>query len=70
MLNALKEEGLKENTLVVFVSDNGPILDDGYADGAVSMLGKHMTGGLLEEINIVLLKRKFAFQLFYIGLEE
>jgi arylsulfatase A len=33
ILNVLEENGLKENTLVIFSSDNGPVYDDGYADG-------------------------------------
>ncbi len=38
--------GLTENTLVLFTSDNGPVLDDGYADGAVTNLGNHAPGGI------------------------
>lgn len=39
--------GLAENTLVIFSSDNGPVLDDGYHDGAVDKNGDHrMTGPL------------------------
>lgn len=33
ILKALKDNGLDENTLVIFSSDNGPVYDDGYADG-------------------------------------
>ena len=40
-MNTLKEEGILENTLVVFSSDNGPVLNDGYYDDAVEKLGKH-----------------------------
>lgn len=29
----LEEQGLAENTIVIFSSDNGPVYDDGYADG-------------------------------------
>ncbi|WP_298367353.1 arylsulfatase [uncultured Lutibacter sp.] len=29
----LKEQGLSENTIVIFSSDNGPVYDDGYKDG-------------------------------------
>lgn len=43
----LEELGLLENTLIVFTSDNGPVLNDGYKDGAVEMLGRHdPKGGL------------------------
>jgi len=37
--------GLSENTLVIFSSDNGPVLNDGYEDGSVSMLGDHQPSG-------------------------
>ena len=35
LMKTLDRLGLAENTLVVFCSDNGPVLDDGYKDGAV-----------------------------------
>ena len=41
----LKELGLEENTLVVFSSDNGPVLDDGYVDQANELLGDHQPAG-------------------------
>lgn len=34
VLEKLDNEGLLENTLIIFTSDNGPVLDDGYVDGA------------------------------------
>ncbi len=37
---------LSDNTLVVFCSDNGPVLDDGYQDGAIEKLGKHQPSGI------------------------
>ncbi len=33
ILKSLKENGLAENTIVIFSSDNGPVYDDGYDDG-------------------------------------
>jgi len=44
-IKTLKEEGLLENTLIIFTSDNGPVLNDGYYDDAVEKLGKHTPSG-------------------------
>ncbi len=43
-LEALK---LAENTMVIFSSDNGPVLDDGYKDGANETVGTHKPAGIL-----------------------
>jgi len=45
VLKQLESNGIVENTLVVFSSDNGPVLDDGYNDDAVKKLGKHDPAG-------------------------
>ncbi|RME67152.1 MAG: arylsulfatase, partial [Verrucomicrobia bacterium] len=45
LMDALDELGIAENTLVVFCSDNGPVLDDGYKDGAVEKNGDHRPAG-------------------------
>ncbi|WP_382382231.1 sulfatase family protein [Formosa undariae] len=46
-MKTLEEEGILENTLIVFSSDNGPVLNDGYYDDAVEKLGNHdPKGGL------------------------
>jgi arylsulfatase A-like enzyme len=42
----LKEANLLENTLIIFTSDNGPILDDGYVDYARELVGNHKPGGI------------------------
>jgi len=47
VLKALDEHGLSENTLVIVTSDNGPIVDDGYDDGAMEALGDHDPTGPL-----------------------
>jgi arylsulfatase A-like enzyme len=33
ILKALQQNGLDDNTIVIFSSDNGPVYDDGYDDG-------------------------------------
>lgn len=46
ILAALKRNGLLDNTLVMFSSDNGPVVDDGYQDEAVQKLGSHKPAGI------------------------
>jgi arylsulfatase A-like enzyme len=42
----LKKNGLLDNTLIIFTSDNGLVIDDGYKDEAVEKLGNHKPGGI------------------------
>lgn len=46
VLATLKKNGLEDNTLVIFSSDNGPVVDDGYQDEAVARLGSHRPAGI------------------------
>ncbi|NOX98991.1 MAG: sulfatase-like hydrolase/transferase, partial [Verrucomicrobia bacterium] len=45
LMKTLDRLKLAENTLVVFCSDNGPVMDDGYKDGALEKLGDHRASG-------------------------
>ncbi len=45
LVAAIKRMRIDDNTLIVFCSDNGPVLDDGYQDGAISRLGQHRPAG-------------------------
>ena len=45
LTSALQRMGLDENTLILITSDNGPVLDDGYADQAEELAGDHKPGG-------------------------
>jgi arylsulfatase A-like enzyme len=45
LMKTLDDFALAEKTLVVFCSDNGPVLDDGYRDGAIEKNGSHRAGG-------------------------
>jgi arylsulfatase A-like enzyme len=47
LLAALERLQLRDRTLVIFTSDNGPVLDDGYQDRAVELAGDHRPGGPL-----------------------
>jgi len=46
-IKTLEVEGLLENTLIVFSSDNGPVVNDGYYDESVEKLGNHKPAGRL-----------------------
>ena len=45
VLRTLDELGIAENTLVIFTSDNGPVLDDGYVDESFTKVGGHKPAG-------------------------
>ncbi len=47
VLDALERLRLTQNTIVIFSSDNGPVVDDGYKDEAVAKLGSHKPAGPL-----------------------
>ncbi len=47
LIKTLEKEGLLESTLIIFSSDNGPVLNDGYIDEAVEKLGDHKPAGPL-----------------------
>jgi arylsulfatase A-like enzyme len=47
LMATLDRLNLAENTIVIFSSDNGPVIDDGYKDDAVAKLGTHQPAGPL-----------------------
>ena len=46
IMKKLKAEGLDKNTMIIFSSDNGPVLNDGYSDKAFEMVGNHKPAGI------------------------
>jgi arylsulfatase A-like enzyme len=46
IVSILKKNNLLENTLIIFSSDNGHVVDDGYKDEAVEKSGNHKPGGV------------------------
>jgi arylsulfatase A-like enzyme len=47
VLKALEKFGLADNTLVIFTSDNGGVMDDGYQDGSGNDTSGHRCNGAL-----------------------
>lgn len=47
ILDTLEKLGIAKETLVIFSSDNGPVLDDGYEDRARELCGNHRPAGPL-----------------------
>lgn len=47
VVGELERQGVADNTLIVFTSDNGPVLFDGYFDGAEESVGAHRPRGPL-----------------------
>jgi arylsulfatase A-like enzyme len=45
IMETLKRLNLENDTLFIFSSDNGPVLDDGYQDQAVEKAGDHKPAG-------------------------
>ena len=66
----LEEEGILENTLIIFSSDNGPVLNDGYYDDSDVKMEVILPGVLIEEENIVFLKQVHVFHFSLIGKER
>ncbi len=46
IVKVIENEDLTKNTIIIFTSDNGPVFDDGYADGAVAMSKGHQAAGI------------------------
>lgn len=45
IMEKLQELGIRNDTILLFSSDNGPVLFDGYYDGATEMNGDHRAAG-------------------------
>jgi arylsulfatase A-like enzyme len=47
IIKTIDRLNLSEKTLIIVTSDNGPVVDDGYQDRAVELLGSHKPAGKL-----------------------
>ncbi|MCK6262490.1 arylsulfatase [Vibrio sp. ZSDE26] len=47
IIQELKDRDIYDNTIIIFTSDNGPVLNDGYLDGAPRLLNGHTPWGEL-----------------------
>jgi arylsulfatase A len=45
LMKLLQSKNLDKNTLIIFSSDNGPVLNDGYDDKAEQLIGTHKPSG-------------------------
>ena len=45
VMETLERTGVADNTLVIFTSDNGPVVNDGYDDNSTELLGDHKPAG-------------------------
>ena len=45
IMRTLDRLGIADNTIILLTSDNGPVVDDGYADRAEELLGEHRPAG-------------------------
>jgi len=45
IVKTLEDLGISNNTMIIFSSDNGPVLNDGYDDHAEELVGNHKPGG-------------------------
>lgn len=46
VVKTLEACNLLDNTILIISSDNGPVVDDGYQDRAVELLGEHKPSGI------------------------
>ena len=46
VIRYLDSKGILDNTIVIFTSDNGPVLQDGYNDLADSLVAEHTPAGI------------------------
>lgn len=47
IMEKVESAGIAQNTIIILTSDNGPVLDDGYVDEAVTKRNGHTPAGVL-----------------------
>lgn len=48
VVKALEKQGIREKTMIIFSSDNGPVFYDGYEDGAIENHNGHDPSGIYQ----------------------
>ena len=61
LLKTLDELGLTQNTLILLSSDNGPVVDDGYADQAEELLNGRHTDRQAARRKIQRIRRRYPY---------
>lgn len=69
-MNTLDSLNIADNTILVFTSDNGPVIDDGYQDHAYELLNGHTPMGIYREGNTALMKRAHVSRSLSAGLPK
>ena len=64
---SVKRLGMDENTIVILSSDNGAVIDDGYKDQAVELLGEHKATGVYRVVNIAFMKEEPVYLAYCVG---
>lgn len=70
LMHTLDSLGIADNTIFIFTSDNGPVIDDGYVDGVLEDLNGHTPWVFIVVVNTVLMKPEPVYLLLSVGHTE
>ena len=67
IVEALKREGLYENTIIIVSSDNAPMIKEGYNDGALENINGHNLMPIYGEKSIRCMREEIKSRLSFPG---